>query len=66
MRVHTGIRKYKCKTCNKAFAYLNVLKNHEKAHEGIKKYVCHECGAKFVQPTNLKVRFNITIAKLLL
>ena len=55
MTIHTGEKKYKCKTdgCGKKFRIDSVLRNHEKLHTGVKEYQCIICPKKFRQSQHL-------------
>ena len=49
MRVHTGVKPYKCSYCEKAFSQSNDLTLHVRRHTGDKPYVCELCGDRFIQ-----------------
>jgi len=52
--IHTGLRPYKCKICNKAFKRKDRLKNHQHTHLRLpsqvrrpKKFLCPLCEKRF-------------------
>lgn len=53
MRIHTGVRPYKCTYCDRAFTQSNDLTLHIRRHTGDKPYVCGICGDRFIQGTAL-------------
>lgn len=53
MRIHTGVRPYKCTFCDRAFTQSNDLTLHIRRHTGDKPYVCGICGDRFIQGTAL-------------
>lgn len=54
MRIHTGVRPYKCTHCDRAFTQSNDLTLHIRRHTGEKPYVCGICGDRFIQGTALQ------------
>lgn len=54
MRIHTGVRPYKCTYCDRAFTQSNDLTLHIRRHTGDKPYVCGVCGDRFIQGTALQ------------
>ena len=54
MRIHSGIRPYKCTYCDRAFTQSNDLTIHVRRHTGEKPYVCGICGERFIQGTALQ------------
>lgn len=54
MRIHTGVRPYKCTHCDRAFTQSNDLTLHIRRHTGEKPYVCGVCGDRFIQGTALQ------------
>lgn len=54
MRVHTGLRPYKCTHCDRTFTQSNDLTLHIRRHTGEKPYVCGICGERFIQGTALQ------------
>lgn len=54
MRIHTGVRPYKCTYCDRAFTQSNDLTLHIRRHTGDKPYVCGICGDRFIQGTALQ------------
>lgn len=54
LRIHTGVRPYKCTYCDRAFTQSNDLTLHIRRHTGDKPYVCGVCGDRFIQGTALQ------------
>ena len=52
--IHTGVKDYACKLCNKKFSKQDKLKVHMKRHLKIKDYVCTQCKKGFVESADLK------------
>lgn len=48
LRVHTKVRKYGCKLCDKTYKTSNALKVHMRIHTKEKPYVCKVCKMKFM------------------
>ncbi|KAL6605527.1 hypothetical protein U3516DRAFT_556452, partial [Neocallimastix sp. 'constans'] len=44
---HSGVRPFKCKTCQTSFVRKHDLKRHERLHTGVKPYVCSVCHRGF-------------------
>ncbi|ORX88233.1 hypothetical protein BCR32DRAFT_197157, partial [Anaeromyces robustus] len=44
---HSGVRPFKCKTCQTSFVRKHDLKRHERLHTGVKPYVCSVCQRGF-------------------
>ena len=53
-KVHTGFKKYKCATCEKAFFESSRLRRHVRIHTGEMPYVCSKCGKGHNQTANKK------------
>ena len=47
-------KSFKCKVCNKKFAYMSSLKCHEKRHTGSAPYICEICGENFYKLAHMK------------
>lgn len=47
-RVHTGVRPFKCSTCNKRFTTKHGLVAHEVVHTSVKPFLCSYCEKTFV------------------
>jgi KRAB domain-containing zinc finger protein len=45
--IHTGLKRWICKQCGKAFLYCSFLLYHAKTHSGEKLYICKHCGKAF-------------------
>ncbi len=64
VRMHEGIKPYKCSRCPKEFVQKCNLKKHFKRHlsatlEERKVYKCNICQKGFTERYNLKVRFTL-------
>lgn len=51
--IFTGVKKYKCRYCDKSFYRYLTRYGHEKIHMG-KKHICQTCGRGFTTSTHLK------------
>ena len=45
---HTSLKPLECKTCKKAFARSDSLKEHDRIHTGEKPYKCKMCNKSFI------------------
>lgn len=55
---HTGIKKYQCKFCDRAFTQNNDLIKHLRSHIGTNTYQCNECSAAFRLKSELVAHTN--------
>ena len=54
-RIHDGIRKHKCDSCEKCFAHIGDLNRHKRnTHDGIKDYHCSFCDKSFTRAYFMK------------
>lgn len=60
MVLHTGIKKFSCNLCNKAFAHKDALQYHTMTHTGEKPYLCSICNKGFYIRYRLKVHLSKT------
>ena len=51
---HTSLKPLECKTCKKAFARSDSLKEHDRIHTGEKAYKCKMSNKSFVNASNSK------------
>src|SRR3989442_6148948 len=59
-RVHSLLRPYKCRICNKTFAQAGNLNTHYKIHQTEKcTFKCDECENTFSSNGNLKTQHKI-------
>lgn len=54
----SGVRPYKCDTCEKEFNYLTTYKRHLNIHKGEKPFACEHCDKKFTRLNYLKNHLN--------
>lgn len=47
IRLHTGIKPYKCKYCGKDFTVSSSLTEYLRTHTGERPYECKECGKAY-------------------
>ena len=55
MKVHTGVKEYKCDVCFKEFTQKRDLNRHIKLHSGVEDYKCSVCLKEFPRKTYMKV-----------
>ncbi|KAK7487338.1 hypothetical protein BaRGS_00021427, partial [Batillaria attramentaria] len=53
IKIHTGVRDFKCTTCGKAFIEACSLRRHESVHSDVKPHTC-KCGKGFTDSSGLK------------
>lgn len=51
--IHTGLKPYKCKECQKQFAHNSDALKHQKIHSGIRPFACQLCSSTFVRREHL-------------
>ena len=52
-RIHTCMKPYNCRYCNKKFAQIGNLIVHERIHTGERPYSCNKCEKSFAQLNSL-------------
>jgi len=60
---HYSEKKYKCKTCGKAFQRNYYLLEHERIHSGVKPFVCNICGKASTTKSNHRAHIKIHDAR---
>ncbi|XP_013360502.1 PREDICTED: zinc finger protein 426 [Chinchilla lanigera] len=53
VRIHSGIKPFKCKDCGRAFIQNSNLTKHILIYSGERSYECKECGKAFVRSSRL-------------
>lgn len=53
MKIHEGVRPYKCLFCSKTFRQAGQLKTHLRVHTGEKPFACKQCDKCFAQKCQL-------------
>jgi len=64
MRIHDGIKPYKCTICGVAFTTHGHLGDHVRSHTGERPFKCDYCYASFIRSSTLKThirRHNVNI-----
>ena len=52
--IHSGLKLYQCKYCDRCFNYPSNCKRHEVLHNGVKPYQCKYCDKCFNRSSNCK------------
>jgi hypothetical protein len=63
-KVHSNVKKNKCRYCGKAFVSKHEVKMHEQRHTGTGKHYCGQCGKNFVTMMELRSHLNRHIKEL--
>ncbi|KAJ2946929.1 hypothetical protein O0L34_g16271 [Tuta absoluta] len=58
IKMHEGVRKYKCDKCDKAFFTKGSLNSHRKYSHGARQFKCSECMMAFRCKDSLKSHLN--------
>ncbi|WAR05477.1 ZN710-like protein, partial [Mya arenaria] len=59
LKLHAGVRGFKCKLCDKQFSRREMMEAHVNKHAGIKQFVCGICKKRFSTQGNLTVHMNL-------
>ena len=58
MKIHNGLKAFKCELCAKEFAHSCSFTKHMRCHNGEKPFECNVCGKGFADSGDLTKHFR--------